>query len=93
MTSSPRCACESTPQRFPIIPLGTYTAAALPTASAERSSSRFTVGSSPYWSSPTSASAMALRMAGVGFVNVSLRNSRALTVLPSIRGRRRERRA
>ena len=40
-----------------------------------RFSRRFTVGSSPYWSSPTSASAIALRIAGVGLVNVSLRSS------------------
>ena len=43
--------------------------------SAQRSSSRFTVGSSPYQSSPTSASAMARRISGVGRVTVSERRS------------------
>ena len=36
---------------------------------------RLTVGSSPYSSSPTSASAIARRISGVGVVNVSLRSS------------------
>ena len=50
--------------------------------SANISCRRLTVGSSPYWSSPTSASAMARRMAGVGRVTVSERRSTstALTV-------------
>src|SRR5947207_3849719 len=75
ITSSPRSVWESTPHRLPSIPLATYTAASLPTISAERRSSRLTVGSSPYWSSPTSASAIARRIAGVGTVKVSLRSS------------------
>ena len=41
----------------------------------ETASSRLTVGSSPKTSSPTSASAMARRMAGVGRVTVSERRS------------------
>src|SRR2546421_219274 len=41
-------------------------AASFPVSSAARSWSRFTVGSSSYQSSPTSASAMARRMAGDG---------------------------
>src|ERR671935_63033 len=49
--------------------------------SAARFSRRFTVGSSPYWSSPTSASAIARRIAGVGRVNVSLRSSMLFTCL------------
>src|SRR4029453_19084416 len=60
-------------------------AASLPVTSAHRSWSRLTVGSSPYQSSPTSASAMAVRMAGVGRVTVSDRRSiGAVTEFPSI---------
>ena len=40
-----------------------------------RASSALTVGSSPATSSPTSAAAIAARMAGVGLVTVSLRRS------------------
>src|SRR5580658_7249014 len=60
---------------LPIVPVGTNSAASLPAISAARASSRFTVGSSPYPSSPTSASAMARRISGVGRVTVSLRRS------------------
>ena len=42
---------------------------------AMRSCSALTVGSSPKTSSPTSAAAMAARMASVGRVTVSLRRS------------------
>ena len=57
------------------VPVGTSSAASFPRISAARRSSRFTVGSSPYTSSPTSASAMARRISGVGLVTVSLRRS------------------
>src|SRR5437868_4722722 len=50
-------------------------AASLPSICAIRSCSRLTDGSSPYWSSPTGASAMALRMPGEGSVTVSERRS------------------
>src|SRR2546427_52199 len=56
-------------------PVGTNSAASLPKISAARFSSRLTVGSSPYTSSPTSASAMARRIAAVGRVTVSDRRS------------------
>src|SRR5579863_7303536 len=56
-------------------PVGTNSAASLPKSSAARRSNRFTVGSSPYTSSPTSASAIARRISGVGRVTVSLRKS------------------
>ena len=49
-----------------MVPDGMNTAASLPSRSATRSHSRFTVGSSPICSSPTSARAIASRIAGVG---------------------------
>src|SRR5262249_37185538 len=60
-------------------------AACLPVSAAARSCSRMTVGSSPNRSSPTSASAMARRIAAVGLVTVSERKSMyrlPLMVLP-----------
>src|SRR4051812_34727420 len=56
-------------------PLGKNSASSLPSSAATRSSSRRVVGSPSRSSSPTSAAAMAARMAGVGFVTVSLRRS------------------
>src|SRR5580700_2338774 len=56
-------------------PVGTNKAASFPKISAARFSNRFTVGSSPYTSSPTSASAIARRISTVGRVTVSLRKS------------------
>jgi hypothetical protein len=41
----------------------------------DRSWSRLIVGSSPYWSSPTGAAAIAARISGVGRVTVSERRS------------------
>src|SRR2546429_6097115 len=61
--------------RFPMHPVGTNSAASFPKISAARFSSWLTVGSSPYTSSPTSASAIARRISGVGRVTVSLRRS------------------
>src|SRR6185312_13841011 len=58
-----------------IVPVGTKRAASLPSVSATRRSSSFTVGSSPNTSSPTAAAIMAANMPGVGFVSVSLRRS------------------
>ena len=58
-----------------IVPVGTKTAASIPMSSAARSCSRFTVGSSPYQSSPTSAVAIARRIASEGWVTVSERRS------------------
>src|SRR5579872_5902515 len=58
-----------------MVPVATKSPASLPMISAARCSSRFIVGSSPYTSSPTSASAIARRIAAVGRVTVSLRRS------------------
>src|ERR687895_1473361 len=58
-----------------MVPVTVYRAASFPVSSAARSWRRLTVGSSPNQSSPTSASAMALRMAGDGLVTVSDRRS------------------
>src|SRR4029453_4187019 len=58
-----------------IVPVGTYSAASLPVISAARSWSRWTVGSSPNQSSPTSASAIARRIEADGLVTVSERRS------------------
>src|SRR5215510_7160909 len=61
-----------------MVPLGKKRAASCPSSAATRSSSRRIVGSPSRSSSPTSAVAMAARMAGVGFVTVSLRRSIAM---------------
>jgi len=82
MISSPRPQWASSAARLPIVPLATKTAASLPSIRAASCSSRVTVGSSPYWSSPTSAFAIAWRIASVGLVTVSLRRS---ITLPSPR--------
>ena len=58
-----------------MVPVGRYRAAWQPVSSAARSCSRLTVGSSPNRSSPTSACAIARRMAGDGRVTVSERRS------------------
>src|SRR5689334_2767876 len=60
---------------LPMVPLGTYTAASRPNSAATSASRALTDGSSPYTSSPTSASAIARRMPGVGRVSVSERRS------------------
>ena len=75
MVSWPRPRWPSWDTRLPIVPLATNSAASLPSSSAARSSRALTVGSSPKTSSPSSASYMALRIAGVGCVTVSLRRS------------------
>src|SRR5512133_1186294 len=56
-------------------PLGKNSDASFPSNAATRSSSRRMVGSPSRSSSPTSAAAIAARIAGVGFVTVSLRRS------------------
>src|SRR5476651_534639 len=58
-----------------MVPVGKKSAASFPSISATRASRRRTVGSPSSTSSPTSASAMARRMAGVGRVTVSERRS------------------
>ena len=72
MTTSPGCVCTFTATRLHMVPLGNQSAASLPSSAATRSCSRFTVGSWPSCSSPTSAAAIAARIAAVGRVPVSL---------------------
>src|SRR5689334_16165021 len=74
-SSSPGWVWALMPIWFDMVPDGTNKAASLPRTAATRSSSRRAVGSSLKTSSPTSAAAMAARMAGVGRVTVSLRKS------------------
>src|SRR5216683_360044 len=74
-TSSPGRVSTLRPIWFAMVPLGTNSAASLPSSAAMRSCRRLTEGSSPYWSSPTGASAIALRMPGEGKVTVSERRS------------------
>src|SRR6185436_19261245 len=74
-TSWPACVCATTETRLPIVPDATKTAASLPRREAAIASRRWTVGSSPHTSSPTSARAMASRISGVGSVSVSERRS------------------
>src|SRR4249920_3878111 len=80
-TSSAGRVCTCTASWLPIVPLGTNSADSLPVSVATRRSSAITVGSSPNTSSPTSASAMAFRMAAVGLVTVSLRRSTGGSVM------------
>src|SRR6516164_1108983 len=75
MTSWPCVVCSLIAIWLPIVPLGTNNAASRPKISAARRSSRLILGSSPYTSSPTSASNMARRISGEGLVTVSLRRS------------------
>src|SRR5262245_55917181 len=74
-TSVPAGASTRNATWLAIVPDGTNRAASLPVSSAKRRCRRSTVGSSPKPSSPTSASAMAAGMAGLGRVTVSLRRS------------------
>ena len=70
--ASPGEVCVATATRLHIVPVGRKRPASCPSISATRSHSRLTVGSVRCCSSPTSAVAMARRMASVGFVCVSL---------------------
>src|SRR5712692_4448099 len=81
-TSSPGRVCTLTAISLHMVPEGRKTAASLPRRSATISWSRFTVGSSPFCSSPTSASHMKRRMSGVGLVRVSLK--RSITMEPPL---------
>ena len=74
-TSWPTPTRERTASTLAIDPVGVKSAASLPKRPATFSSRARTVGSSPYTSSPTSAEAIAARMASVGLVTVSLRRS------------------
>src|SRR5574342_925678 len=75
MTSWPARVWASTETRLPWVPDETKSAASLPVRRAATSSSRRTVGSSSHTSSPTSARAIASRIAWVGRVSVSERRS------------------
>ena len=74
-TSSPGRVNNLRPIWLAIVPLGTKIAASLPSSMAIRSCSAWTVGSSPYWSSPTGAFAIAARIGYDGSVTVSERRS------------------
>src|SRR5213082_2800527 len=74
-TSWPACVWATSETRLPMVPEATKTAPSLPRREAAIASSRWTVGSSPHTSSPTSARAIASRIAGVGRVSVSERRS------------------
>ena len=78
ITSSPGRQCTSSAIWLHMVPEGRNTAASLPRSAATRSCRALVVGSSPFCSSPTSASAMALRMPGEGRVAVSLKRSMSL---------------
>jgi hypothetical protein len=75
ITSSPRWQCAMMAERLDWVPEGKKSAASMPKRRAISSCRRFTVGSSPKTSSPTTADAMASRMPGEGWVTVSLRRS------------------
>src|SRR5258706_11362795 len=74
-TSWPAWVCATTETRLPMVPEVTNRPASLPSRAAAVASRRWTVGSSPHTSSPTSARAMASRISGVGSVSVSERRS------------------
>lgn len=74
-TSSPGRASTRSATWLAMVPEGSHSAASLPSSCAQRSCSRFVVGSSPYWLSPTGAAAIAARMAALGRVTVSERRS------------------
>jgi len=78
MTSSPGRVRSLIAIWFAIVPLGTNSPASFPSSAAIRSCNKLTDGSSPYWSSPTGASAIARRIAGEGRVTVSERRSIAV---------------
>src|SRR5688572_11103577 len=75
MTSWPGRVCAIKHVRLPIDPDGTKSPASRPNSNAARACSMLTVGSSRNTSSPTSASAIARRMAAEGRVTVSERKS------------------
>src|SRR5208337_1092476 len=71
-----------------MVPDGRNSAASLPSRVATRSCSALADGSSPYWSSPTGAAAIAERIAAVGRVTVSERRSIGTSAAPDMRGLR-----
>src|SRR4051812_8418204 len=85
-TSVPCGAWSPSASWLAIVPDGTNSAASIPKSAAASDCSRLTVGSSPYASSPTSASAIARRISGVGVVTVSDRRS-TTSVMRGLRDR------
>ena len=81
ITSSPGRQWTSSAISLHMVPEGRKTAASLPSSAATRAWSALVDGSSPRCSSPTSAPAMASRMAAVGRVTVSLLRSTWLPVM------------
>src|SRR5688572_2993572 len=75
IASSPRWQWLMSAARFDCVPEGKSSAASKPKSSAARACRRFTLGSSPKTSSPSSASIIARRMPGEGRVTVSERRS------------------
>ena len=71
-TASPGRVCVLIATRLHIVPVGIQSAASLPSSPATRACRARTVGSAFFCSSPTSAAAIAARMALVGQVSVSL---------------------
>ncbi len=65
-----------------MVPEGTNKPASFPSMVAAISCSLLMVGSSPYTSSPTTAFAIASRIAGVGWVTVSDRRSMNFIIAP-----------
>jgi len=84
-SSLPGTPCTQSAAWLAIVPVGKKSAASVPSRSATAASSRRVVGSPSSTSSPTSAAAMACRMAGVGRVTVSLRRSRRGSVMDGAR--------
>src|SRR4051812_13589868 len=82
-SSPPRGTSSCNAIWLAIVPDGQNSAASCPNGAATSASSAFTVGSSPKTSSPTSASAIAARIAGVGRVTVSERRSTVAPAPPS----------
>ena len=74
-STSPGRVCSLSAIWFAIVAVGTKSAASWPSSAAARSCSAFTVGSSRFCSSPTSAAAIAARIPSVGRVAVSERRS------------------
>ena len=87
MTSSPGWVWARMAAWLAIVPLGKKQAASLPNSAATRSCRRFTVGSSPRTSSPSSAARIASHMEGVGRVTVSERRSIVSVMLRGLRER------
>ena len=87
ITSSPGRVSDRRTIWLAIVPVGSQSAASLPSSSALRSWSRFTVGSSPNSSSPTSAAAIAARIPADGRVTVSERRSIGVGDITAIHAR------